>query len=287
MSRSLFFISVLFCSLGCFPNTSFGTISYGEAVYISSQQSILIQRMTKMLLLEQKSSKPLTTKKEFDLGYAKFETNLYTLKNNSEGTTTKIKFSLRQVHKKWNLYKQLQHSKSSPLKILDYTQQIIQECELLTKNIEKASILFTEDQNALILKKDQEVTIEIASRQSMLSQQLAVYFLACELRPNMKYLCQEIEQIRTQQKNDLESLIFNSLNNDEIEDNFSIVTALFENLDFYVADNFNKSLSYHKIVQFSNEISNVYNKITEQYLDLYGSITMFSYVTKHQIQIPR
>ncbi len=275
-------IIVLLCfSQNCFAE-AFGSISYGEAVYISSQQCVLIQRMTKILLLKQKSPDPYDTKTEFDLSQSKFETNLFTLKNNSEKTTTKIRFSLRQVQKQWTLYKQLQLKSNSPLKILDYTEQLIRECTSLTDHIKKASLLFAEDHNASILKEDQEYTIQIASRQSMLSQQLAVYFLACELRSKNIALCNKIEEIRALQKQDVEFLIFNSANNDMIEQNINLITVAFDNLDYYVANNFNKPLSYKKIIQFTNEISMLYDKVTEQYLDLYGSIESSFYANESQ-----
>lgn len=254
--------------------SDFGNLNYGYALNIASKQRMLSQRITKTALLQANHMGSNSLKIDLEASISLFKANHNILFRNAEMADKKFISILEKERQSWDVFiTSLKEFKGGNLiSFLNKSKALLEICDQFVTeltadaNLKSASISTTED---LIL---QASTINIVGKQRMLFQKFSVYYLASELYGMQDIFSVELEMLRKEQRDDLSFLIFNSLNNQEIEEQFIEITLLFELLDKYRTTHMDMSIL--KVVSFCDRISNIYESITNNYTELYEELNI-------------
>ncbi len=270
MKLIYFYTSFLIVSIISAAN--FGELNYGYALNIAGKQRMLSQRITKNVLLKENHLGSTSLEMDLQASIALFETNHKSLRRNATVMNQKFTSLLGLTEQRWLTFKYAIENfhGDNIVSLLSKSKALLRACSKVVLELEtEASFSSTELQNTedLIL---QTSTINISGEQRMLSQQFSTYFLAAELYGMQEIFKLELHLIRNKQRDDLSFLIFNSLNNDKIEEQFIEITLLFELLDKY--QNTHSDISTLKVISFCDRITKLYGGITNRYTQLYEEL---------------
>ncbi len=261
----LFFNSIILAS-------NFGNLSYGYAINIAGKQRMLSQRISKTALLKANHMGSVELDLDLEASITLFEANHKTLYRNAAKTDERFTKLLNQSFENWKIFKETvsKFDGGDMISLLSKSKALLNDCQKFVIELEAEANFASEEFSAtedLIL---QTSTINISGEQRMLCQKYSLYFLASELYGMQSVFKKDLSKLRQEQRDDLSFLIFNSLNNDKIEEHFMEVTMLFELLDKYTS--MHSDMSLLKVVSFCDRISNLYDEITNNYTKLYEDI---------------
>lgn len=264
-----YFLAIAFLFSAQLLASNFGSLSYGYAINIAGKQRMLSQRITKTALLKanQLGSENLTT--DLEASISLFTTNYHTLLRNSENANKRFEILLKEELKAWNdfLGDVRAFNGEGLTSLLNKSEILLGVCQKFVLELEAEATFSTEDFGSKEESILQNSTINIAGQQRVLSQKYSVYYLAGILYGMESIYDSKLIALRKQQRDDLSFLIFNSLNNEKIEEQFMEVTMLFELLDKY--QDLPSNISTLKIVSFCDRITRIYDDITNNYTKLY------------------
>ncbi len=270
--RNFYFTLICLLCYSTVMAADFGNISFGYAINLASKQRMLSQRITKTALLKANQLGSESLDMDLRASVTLFEANHNILYHNAKKTHQKFIYLLDKEESTWKEFMKSinEFDGGQMISLLAKSNDLLNACHKIVLELEaEANFTFSEygATEDLIL---QTSTINTSGKQRMLSQKFSVNFLAAELYGMQEVFETELNNLRQEQRDDLSFLIFNSLNDQAIEDQFIEITLLFELLDKYRSMHSNMSLL--KIVSFCDRISNIYDEITHNYTKLYEDI---------------
>lgn len=268
MKKFYFLITTVLISLTTYAS-NFGSLSYGYAINLAGKQRVLSQRITKMTLLKANHLETNDLNYNLEASISSFTTNYHTLLRNAEKSDKEFVTILKEELKRWNIFlvEVRKFEGGDMISLLSKSKALLKVCHKFALKLEAEANFSSEAYNAtedLIL---QTSTVTISNKQRMLSQQFGVYYLAGYLYGMEEVFSTELKKLRKQQSDDLSFLIFNSVNNEIIEEQFMEVTMLFELLDKY--QNMTSNISVLKVISFCDRITTIFDEITNNYTKLY------------------
>ena len=276
--KNLFKLTTLLL-LTFFVNTSaqsstFGNISYKKATNISGKQRMLSQRIAKIYLIQQAGATGTELNKELNSSIQLFARNLTILENNAVKSSAKVKSHIKKEKAQWKLFRSKIESSSKPsvLEILSISNELLKKAHSLVLAIEEESKFNKEISSHNYNDQLKVETVNISGKQRMLSQRLCLYYAACRLfrrdKKNAGELCNEVEKVFNEMNTSLNYLLINDLNTFTIEENIGKILGLFTEIENNKRDFYNNKLPLSRVMDLSNNVTNLYNVITGQYASL-------------------
>ncbi len=263
-------LTFLICFIGMYLTAfsqDYGTISYNDAINISGKQRMLSQKISKVYMMRLNGASKEETQKEFKASTGLFNDNLIFLDNNSVNSSEKTKALISEEKAQWEKYlnKFLLNPTDNVNKLLVLANGLLDKCEAVVSGIEADGNSSSGDAHKL-------KTINISSKQRMLSQRLSLYYLASKLnagKPQQAANQGELKRVFKAMDASFKSLSVNTLNTPEINKNFEIIKNEFPLITGNNTANFeNQSIDINKILAFSNKVTSTYNVITGLYAKL-------------------
>ncbi len=274
-TTTLIVLFVCVCSLTSINGQTkhkYGVMTFNKAINIAEKQGMLLQRMGKDYLYmvensdDSKASKDLLTNKII------FEKQNEILLKNTDNKVTKAK--IQKANSMWSAFKKLivgTPNFDNAKKIIDQNTDILYATEGVVNSItvesKNANTHLTGQLSSddAYLEKDKALKkiLAICGRQRMLTQRLALYYLANDAtlkdkntEQMLKNVYNEIEGINT-------PLLISDFDNDEIDQKIAEALALW---DLVKKDKLMK-LAYDdkEIYNLSNNLTKAYNAIITLY----------------------
>ncbi|KAA1247604.1 type IV pili methyl-accepting chemotaxis transducer N-terminal domain-containing protein [Aquimarina sp. RZ0] len=270
----LFFL-VLLMNISHAQHDKYGNISFKKAINTSGKQRMLTQKMAKSYLYL--LSKPDDSQAKKDLMTAKviFEEQNRILQQNAPFKEVNDKIVL--VNKLWGDFKKLievspnydiaKKIMESNTDLLKATNEVVRQIIMQSKKSRKnASNYLNESESNL--KKDApelEEIINIAGRQRMLSQRLALYYYGNEQVIKNKNSNQMLTNIFNEFDGALNMLLIFDANTSEIDEKIGVAFSKWNTIKKEKQKLMAQELKYEDVYKMTNELTRVFNDITLMY----------------------
>ncbi len=265
-------IGILFCFTFCFSNAqsaNFGNISYEKAVNLSGKQRMLSQKVAKARLLKVLGASTSEITNEFTSSMKLFERNVKILQSNSREGSPKVKALIRQQNADWVQYKDLVSKDQIDVeKLLSKSEALLTKCHALVLAIEEDSKFNKQlnfENKASQLKVE---TINKAGKQRMLSQKMCLYYAACKYfkkGEKSKIACNRYVTIYNSINAAVNDLVVNELNNADIDQNLALVMDAIDSIEVNKKAFIENKIPLQKMFSMTNNVLDIFNKITSQY----------------------
>lgn len=242
----------------------YGVMTFNKAINISEKQGMLFQRIVKDYLYMVKNPGDVKVSRDFLTSKIIFEKQNEILFENSKSKFTKGK--IQKVKNLWSDFKKLLANNpnlNDAKKIVDQntnlltaTERVVSFITLEAKNANKNSVKGLDDN---YLEKDGELKkiLTICGRQRMLTQRLALYYLANhgalikgkDSEQMLKNIYNEMDGINT-------PLLVSDFDSDEIDQKIAEALILWDSI---------KKDKLHKLEYGNKELYDLTNKLTKAY----------------------
>ena len=267
-TKSLFLLLAFFALnlTTTIAQSSYGDISFNEAVNISGRQRMLTQKMSKNYLLLVKTPSNTSFKTELNESKSLFESQLSTLRKNAPSASNKS--LIEKIDNLWNTFKGLTEdlpaNTKSAKSIMDLNTGLLKACNDLVVDIESNTSKDLDDKKKKLLR-----VINKSGKQRMLSQRLTLYYTASLVFPENKLAYRNtLNKIFLEYEDAISFLSIVEFNNEATEKELEIVM---EKWDKYVTDKegfFSGSFDATEVYTTTNNLTSSFNKITNIYASL-------------------
>ena len=269
MTTKSLFLLIAFFTLNLtttIAQSSYGDISFNEAVNISGRQRMLTQKMSKNYLLLVKTPSNTSFKTELNESKSLFESQLSTLRKNAPSASNKS--LIEKIDNLWNTFKGLTEdlpaNTKSAKSIMDLNTGLLKACNDLVVDIESNTSKDLDDKKKKLLR-----VINKSGKQRMLSQRLTLYYTASLVFPENKLAYRNtLNKIFLEYEDAISFLSIVEFNNEATEKELEIVM---EKWDKYVTDKegfFSGSFDATEVYTTTNNLTSSFNKITNIYASL-------------------
>lgn len=242
--------------------SNYGTISYNEAVNISGRQRMLTQKMSKaylMLVINANGS----VEKELQDSKNLFEQQLALLKDNATNPSTKTQIG--KVTNLWSNFKtlisQLPANTKNSKSIMELNTALLTACNDLVTDIESTSSKSTGEKEQKLLR-----IINKSGKQRMLSQRLALYYIASLVFPESKLSYRKtLNKIFLEYDDVISLLSICDFNNQTIEKELELIIKKWDKYQVDKEGFFSGNFAPEEVNKTSNQLTYCFNKITESY----------------------
>lgn len=265
------FLSFLFTVLSFLISNA--NVSQEEMVNIAGQQRMLSQKLAKLYLMRAYGANLPELKQEFNEGKLVFEKNLKLLSNNATTMYSDlVSNAINNEVMSWRNFKFLLDApvrEENVFTILELSNKLLIDSNEVADIIEKESIA-----HPSLKVENPEVfhTINLSSKQHMLSQRLCVYFIAKKflLKNNTRspriqmYLTDTFKELNYS----LVDLLNKEINSMEIEEVIENTMLAFDELKNYKKEVLLGNASMNTVYAATNELTQLYDDLTLKYTDL-------------------
>ena len=268
MKKITFFLTIFLFSIVANAQNKFGEISFNKAINISGKQRMLSQKISKTYLYILDNPNDSNAKKEFSTSKIIFEKHNEILNKNATSTETKAK-----IEAAISIWNQLAKIFSNKPNYKDVNKVISTNTILLNKtnDVVKSIIIDAESNNQFLdddtLEQDINLKkiINICGKQRMLSQRLALYYLANDKKTQTEKTKSILETTYTNLDDVISELLISDFNTATIETTLGEAMTLWEVIKNNKDKLLNQQLDKKDIYNRTNDLTIIYNKLTLLY----------------------
>lgn len=254
-------------------NTKFGILNFNKAINISGKQRMLTQKMAKSYLFLVEHPQDAQAKKDLLTSKIIFEKQNNIIMQNASYQSTKNR--INNVDTLWTKFKSLLETTPSydnAKKIIDLNTDLLKATDNVvssviseSKEVVRSNNDVLDDEEASSSDLELKKTINMAGRQRMLSQRLALYYFANQNTLKDKNTERMLSNVYNEIDGAITVLLISDFNTNAIDEKLALAMSKWE----IIRDNKEK-LSKHgfsdaEIYKISNDLLKAFNSVTILY----------------------
>ncbi len=254
-------------------SNSYGILSFNKAVNISGKQRMLSQKITKAYLYILENPSDGVAKRDLLTSKLIFEKQNNILIQNSGYKATKDK--LGKVEILWREFKELIEAKPSyenAKKIIEMNTDLLKA----SNNVVSAVIVESKranDNDEFSLEDDSlgdedaelKQIINMAGRQRMLAQRLALYYYANQNTLKDKNSEQMLKNVYNELDGAISMLLISNFNNSRIDEKLGIAMSKWDQVKSNKEKLFKQGIKEEDMYRISNDLTKAFNGVTSLY----------------------
>ncbi|MFD2564862.1 type IV pili methyl-accepting chemotaxis transducer N-terminal domain-containing protein [Aquimarina rubra] len=267
-------IMVLSPSLQAQQNIKFGNVSFNNAINVAGKQRMLSQKMSKAYLYLVSNPNDMKAKKDLLTSKILFERqNAFLLQNSRNKLTTANIEKVNQLFTDFKKVLETTPGYENAKKITDLNTDLLMASNQTVVSIINNSKLINSSTDAELLGDNVSVedrlelqnTINMAGRQRMLSQRLALYYYANTIAVNDKNVSRILNNTFNELEGALTKLMICQFNTPELDEKIGLALTKWDAIKTQKEKLMNKTLKKEEVYKLSDGLTIVFNDITNLY----------------------